>query len=206
VRSSLARATRQILFFRALKQHAPIWLVMLLAVVVAIAGPAMGLTLRYERAAILTGEPWRLVSAHLVHLGPTHLALNLTGLALVYGLFQSALTPLAWSVVLLSSALSTGLGLLLLQPEIHWYVGLSGVLHGLFLSGALAARRSEPRLSVLCLVALAVKISLELIGNDPWQTAALTGGPVVSIAHLYGALGGLLVLALPSKTSPPVSE
>ena len=44
--------------------------------------PAWHGVLRYERGAVLDGELWRLLTAHLIHLGLAHWALNAAGLVL----------------------------------------------------------------------------------------------------------------------------
>src|SRR3569623_2737413 len=66
-------------------------LLALSSLLIALAGPDASVALRYERAAILDGEMWRLVSGHLVHLGWSRLVLNLAGLALIWGLYQRRL-------------------------------------------------------------------------------------------------------------------
>ena len=38
---------------------------------------------RYDRAALLAGQWWRIVTGHLVHLNAAHLAFNLFGLFLM---------------------------------------------------------------------------------------------------------------------------
>ena len=162
-----------------------------MAILIAVAGPTLQAMLRYERQAILDLQWWRLLTGNFVHLGATHLVLNLIGLGLLFSWFRTAFTNAAWLAVIFVCCMSVGFGLLWFQPQVYWYVGLSGMLHGMFVAGALALRHSQPRWSALCLVVLAIKIAIEQIVGDPWGTAALTGGPVVSSAHLYGALGGL---------------
>ena len=56
----------------------------LIVVVMVLGGLALGgerlrMLLQYDRAALAAGEWWRLVTAHLVHLGWDHLALNVAG-------------------------------------------------------------------------------------------------------------------------------
>ncbi len=178
------------------------------ALPLALALPALAATLggeparallRYQREAILAGEWWRLLTAHLAHLGPAHLLLNLTGLALVWLLVGGALRPAAWGVVLLLAALAVSGGLLLLDPDLAWYVGLSGVLHGLLAAGAAArllqggpaGTRAE---GALLLALLATKLAWEQAFGPLPGSAEAAGGPVVVDAHLYGAAGGLAAL------------
>lgn len=180
-------------WFRA--WHLPILLAVLCAVL-ALGGADLAEALRYQRADILHGQIWRLFSAHLVHLGGAHLLLNLCGLALVWALFTHELSgPGAW-LVLICSALGVSLGLLLFDRELAWYVGLSGVLHGLFVAGALRRWRERPVEAAGMLAVLAGKLLWEqLLGPMP-GTSAIAGGPVVVDAHLFGAVGGCLGAAL----------
>jgi len=174
-----------------LRPQAPVLIVALAVVAITLAGPAVQQALRYERDAILSGELWRLLTAHLVHLGPVHLALNLAGLIIVYVLFRTSLTPLGWTLTYLLAALSTSLGLLAWNPEIFWYVGLSGLLHGAFLAGALAELKRGRRFALAYITLLALKLLSEALWGPSSETANLIGGSVISAAHVYGALGGL---------------
>lgn len=154
--------------------------------------------LRFQRAAIGAGELWRLLSAHLVHLGPTHLALNLAGLVLVALLVGGSLSLGAWGGVLVVCALATAAGLWWFAPETDWYVGLSGLLHGLLAAGAARAiaRGVERVFHALLVALLALKLTWEQIVGALPGTAALSGGTVIVDAHLFGTVGGLIAAGL----------
>lgn len=173
------------------------WWPPLLVAGVCIAAQALGWTgvLRFERG-LIAAEPWRLLGAHFVHLGWMHLALNLGGLALMWALFGRGLRPSAWAGALLLCALAVGGGLYLRDTTLAWYVGLSGVLHGLLVVGAVAALRTELRSALLLLLAVGAKLAWEQFTGADTGTAQLVGGDVVVNAHLYGALGGLLCVPL----------
>ncbi len=158
--------------------------------------------LRYDRGAIQDGQWWRLLSAHLVHLGPSHLLMNLAGLWLVWLLVGPALSARNWLILLLADALTTGMALLILNPQLGWYVGLSGVLHGLLVAGAIADIRGGQRGAWLLLGAVAFKLGWEQMAGPLPGSEASAGGTVIVDAHLYGALGGLLVLLLPARKAP----
>ena len=147
--------------------------------------------LRYERSAIIEGELWRLVTGHWVHLGWSHLAVNLAGLLLVWSLWGRALQNLQWLVCILWIALAQSLLLLALNPEIHWYVGLSGLLHGLFAVGALLQLRSDPLVGGVALAVLTGKLLLEAL-NLSGGTTIPGIDQVVEEAHLYGAVSGVV--------------
>jgi len=175
------------------------WWPPLLLITVCLMAQALGWVdaLRYERS-LAAAEPWRLLTAHVVHLGWMHLALNLAGLCLIWALFGRRLAPWAWGVALVVCALTVGLGLWWRDADLAWYVGLSGVLHGLLVLGALAALRAEPRTALLVLAGVALKLVWEQYSGGDSGTAALVGGAVIVNAHLYGALGGLLCAPLVS--------
>jgi rhomboid family GlyGly-CTERM serine protease len=159
-----------------------------LCLVVALAGTELQLALRYERDA-LGGEPWRMLSGHFVHLGWSHLWLNLAGLVLIWMLVGSAFSAARWGAVLVATTLGVSAGLWFMEPQLAWYVGLSGVLHGLLVAGALASighYRDAPLLLGLVVLKLAWE---QWMGPMPGSEAA-SGGPVVVSAHLYGALSG----------------
>ena len=175
--------------------HLPV-LLALLCGLLALGGADLAGALRYQRAAILHGQLWRLFSAHLLHLSGAHLLLNLCGLGLVWALFARELSGAAGWWALVCSALGVSLGLLLFDPGLDWYVGLSGVLHGLFAAGAIRHWRERPAEAALMLAVLAGKLLWEqLLGPLP-GTSAVAGGPVVVDAHLFGALGGGLSAVL----------
>lgn len=155
-------------------------------------GDTATVELRYQRMAILDGQWWRLFSAHLVHLGWSHWALNMAGLVLVWALLEQELAGVFGWLVVLGSALVIGLGLLQFDPALHWYVGLSGVLHGLFAAGALRRWSLEPRAATIMLTVLAAKLVWEQFAGAMPGTGALAGGAVIVDAHLFGAIGGVL--------------
>ncbi len=178
-----------------LGQHALPASVALLCFGLAVGGEAASQWLRFDRAAISAGQIWRILSGNLVHLGWSHLWMNLAGLALIWAIFYRQLGLYQWLVALTVSCLGVGFGLFFLNPELQWYVGLSGALHGLFVLGIIVSLTRGYRLEWLLLAFLAAKLMWEQwIGAVP-GTAEVAGGPVVVDSHLYGAIAGL-VLAL----------
>lgn len=156
----------------------------------SLAGDAASAVLRYERTALAAGEWWRLLGAHLVHFDGAHLLMNLAGFVLLWWLFVRDARWRDWALTGLASALTIDAGLWFLAPELDWYVGLSGVLHGWWAAAALAARARWPLEGWVALALLVAKLALEQAGGglSSGFGAAL---PVVVDAHLYGALGGL---------------
>lgn len=179
-------------------RRAWILILALAAVVGAIAvfAPDAQQGLRYERATVLRGEWWRLFTGNIVHLGRAHAALNAVGLVAIFVLLGRAYTASQWAMVLLVCALSTTLGLLAFQPHIAWYVGLSGVLHGALVAGAIAEVRRGHRGGYLWLALVGTKLVLDFSFGSLHHTSRFIGGEVVVAAHAFGALGGVVGLAM----------
>jgi rhomboid family GlyGly-CTERM serine protease len=178
------------------------WLFGLLAlavVLLSLGGESWTHALRYEREAVLDGEVWRLITGHLVHGSGRHLLLNEAALVAIGLLLARDYSPAAWALVLVGSMAAIDLAFVLWEPQITWYVGLSGVLHGMVAAGAVAWwRREKP--------ALALAISAVLVGKLAWEywqgALPLADLPVVAEAHRYGAVGGALVAALIEVACP----
>ena len=161
------------------------------SVAAALAGERGQEVLRWDRDAIAAGELWRLVTGHLAHLGPSHLALNLAGLALVWILVGDRLKPLGWWLVVAFGIAVIDLGFWFLDPGLAWYVGLSGLLHTLILAGTAAGARAAPLESLALGGLVLAKIVFEQLAGPLPGSEATSGGPVVVNAHLYGAVAGL---------------
>ncbi len=166
--------------------------VFLLALILVIGGEAASVGLRFDRAAIQSGELWRLATGHFVHLGGPHFALNAAGLALVWFLVGQVFDWRQWLLILGVSLFTMDLGLWLLNPGLDWYVGLSGLLHGILAAG-LVERLRRPDSETLVLAALVLgKLVWEQLSGPLPGSEGTAGGPVVVDAHLFGALGGVL--------------
>lgn len=87
--------------------------------------------LQYQREAVESGQWWRLISAHFIHLNINHFLINWVVFTLAWMLVASErLTSKEWLLTFAGIALFCSLGLYLFSPDIITYVGLSGVLHG----------------------------------------------------------------------------
>jgi rhomboid family GlyGly-CTERM serine protease len=148
--------------------------------------------LRYDRVWIGQGEAWRFVSGHFAHLGWSHLALNSAGLLLVWFLIGGAYALRTWLLIVGVTLATMDLGFWFLNPELYWYVGMSGLLHGLLAAGVVTRLRNIDAETVILLLLLIAKISWEQFSGPVPGSESTSGGPVVVDAHLYGALGGIL--------------
>jgi rhomboid family GlyGly-CTERM serine protease len=162
--------------------------VIMLLWTVQLGGGRWRAALEYERESIAAGEWWRLVSAHFTHLDAHHTALNCLGLALLWALFARDFSPRRWLFILAATISVIDLGLWLLAPRVEWYLGASGVLHGVLAAGILAALARGERIAWVLLVLLLFKLLYEQFAG---ASALLPGIPVVPQAHLLGVVGGL---------------
>ena len=171
--------------------RAPLSLALVL-IAVQLVGARAWETLPYDRAAILAGGEYaRLVTAHFFHYDLAHLAWNLVGLALVAALFAREFDLRGWIAILFASTVAVDLGFLVFEPQLQWYVGFSGVLHGLMAAGLCAwLWRTPDAITALVAGLFAFKLGWEhLVGPLPF-TASTLAVPVIHQAHTYGAVGG----------------
>ncbi|MCH8278820.1 MAG: hypothetical protein IIC12_07825 [Proteobacteria bacterium] len=73
-----------------------------------------------------------------------------------------------------------------------WYVGLSGLLHGLLVAGILVRLRDLNAETVILAALIVAKLAWEQFNGPLPGSETTSGGPVIVDAHLYGAAGGVL--------------
>jgi len=155
--------------------------------------------LRFDRASIDSGDFWLLLSGNFVHLGRSHLFMNMAGFVLVVALVWARFNWFEWVLITVFSSLAVGIGLYVLDKDVIWYVGFSGTLHGLIIAGCLSDLRYYPKSAALLLALVVGKLVWEQFAGALPGSESMAGGRVVVNAHLYGAIagaavGGLLVL------------
>jgi rhomboid family GlyGly-CTERM serine protease len=184
--------------FSSIRLHFPLLLLVLILSSIQLFSDELSHIMSFQRAEILDGEWWRLISSQFIHLGWGHLLLNLAALITLWILFIQRLTAITWLGVVLLCLIGTTAGLLVLNPEVVWYVGLSGALHGLFVVGAYTEwRQGNHRIASALLLLLTIKLSCEQFQLAlPLSASTLIGAPVIVNAHLYGALSGALSAGL----------
>jgi len=158
----------------------------------ALAGDAGRQWLRWDRSAIADGEIWRLVTGHLVHMNWSHFWLNAIGLMLVWLLVGERFSSRSWLGIIAVIIAGTDLGFWFLDSQLQWYVGMSGLLHGLLMAGLVMGLRSAPRESLLIVAFVVAKLIFEQISGSLPGSEMASGGPVIVNAHLYGSVSATI--------------
>jgi rhomboid family GlyGly-CTERM serine protease len=175
--------------------------VCVLLLVIQSGGAPAQLALRYDRDALAAGQWWRLLSAHVIHLGFEHALLDVAGLALMWALFARDYSARGWLLIITLSMLGIDAGLWLLSSTTQWYVGSSGVLHGVLAAGTCAhLRRREADGWVLAVLLIGKLVYEQTQGALPLTS----GGAVIVDAHLYGATAGAVAALLLRRGAKPV--
>lgn len=141
-------------------------------------------------------EIWRWWTAHWVHVGWIHFALNMIAFACLPFIFPHIQNRFIILLLLILAPLCS-LSFYYFYPEIEAYAGLSGVLHGLYVAAAFfyLKFRKERNFVVLVLCLVVVKLIWE---NTFGQigTAQLIGSPVLVEAHLVGTFWGAILAVM----------
>jgi rhomboid family GlyGly-CTERM serine protease len=133
--------------------------------------------------------------------------LNSAGLLLVWFLVGGAYSLRVWVAITAVTFATMDIGFWFLNPELYWYVGMSGLLHGLLVAGIVTRLRNIDAETAILLLLLVGKITWEQFSGPVPGSESTSGGPVIVDAHLYGALGGALgaILArIRVKTAAPI--
>jgi rhomboid family GlyGly-CTERM serine protease len=147
------------------------------------------------RGAVREGEFWRLLTGHLVHSSWLHLALNLAALVVLQQLFGRELRWVVWLWGYAVIAITIGVCFLAFS-RYGSVVGLSGMLHGLYVYVACLALRRDALLAAGVLVLLAAKVIWEQIAGASSMLEQWIGMAVAIDAHLYGLLSGAVLGAV----------
>ncbi|PSU33420.1 rhombosortase [Photobacterium lutimaris] len=151
--------------------------------------PSIQPLLVWLRPAITHGEIWRLVSGNLTHTNWAHMIMNSLGLAIITFIFRRYLSATRLAFLILSTA--GFIGVALWFSPMHWYAGLSGVLHGVFAWGAIQDIKAKDKLGWLLLLAVIAKVIWEQVAGGSASSAELIGARVAVEAHLAGTLAGV---------------
>lgn len=144
-------------------------------------------------------QSWRLLTTHLVHLNSYHLLTNIFGLLLVAVIFRDYVYGRMMINVMIFSGLFAALFALSLGDQ-HVFVGFSGVLHGLVAYAGVMMLKHTQKLGFAVLALLVAKLVFDMMNAeaiDPWLNAQ-----IAYLAHLGGALGGLIAVQTLRRRQP----
>ena len=154
------------------------------------------MVLRYDRQMLIEGELWRIFTGHLLHLNSAHLWLNMAGVLIVASFFNGSCSVRQWLLLLVFSAAWISLGLFLFVPNMLWYMGLSGVLHSLFVVGAWNERQHHQFSGNILLLLLLAKVIVEQMGGGLEASEEMIGATIAVDAHLFGVIAGVLFIGI----------
>lgn len=149
-------------------------------------------SLVYQRQLIGEGEIWRLITGHLLHTNGYHLLLNLAALFMLWALHGRFYSIKNYTALFLFCSITTSIGIYYFDPTLIQYVGLSGILHGVFIFGAIMDINAKDKTGYLLFIGGWLKIAHEQFYGASTDVSNLIEASVAIDAHLWGALGGLL--------------
>lgn len=150
--------------------------------------------LSYQYNAITDGQIWRLITGNLLHTNLWHLLMNLAGFWVIVFLHEVHYKRHPGKLILLflSLCLLEGIGLYFFYPSLKAYVGLSGLLHGLFAFGAVMDIRKGYRSGYLLLLGVIIKVGYEQVFGATSSITQLINARVATESHLVGLICGIL--------------
>jgi len=150
----------------------------------------------YQRDLISQGQFWRVLTGHFFHTNGYHLILNLAALFMLWALHGNFYQVKSYCLLFCISAITCSLGLYFFSPEIIQYVGLSGVLHGVFIWGALMDIKHKDKTGYLLAIGVCLKVAHEQFYGASSDVSDLIEASVAIDAHLWGTIGGILFFML----------
>ncbi|WP_105168274.1 rhombosortase [Pseudoalteromonas sp. T1lg23B] len=136
---------------------------------------------------------WRVFTGQFMHTNWAHLLLNALGVMFIWVLHAEHRSMQTYFFHIMFLALWTGLGIWLFCPDIRIYTGLSGLLHGVIVWGALKDVQMGMKSGILLFVGVWAKLIWEQIQGPSPEVGALIDSRVAIEAHLIGAVGGLVL-------------
>ena len=169
-------------------------LIIITSITLALTEPMSGDLFAYDRSQLNNFQWWRLITGHFLHTNTTHFLLNTAGLSLLWALHGHYYKIPQYLVQFLMLCLGTSIGLYLFAEQMQWYVGLSGVLHGLFVIGAYFDIRQKFKTGWLMLVGVWLKVVHEQVYGASEDIAELIAANVAIDAHLFGTITGSIII------------
>jgi|TARA_B110000014_G_C20109428_1_gene584129 rhomboid family GlyGly-CTERM serine protease len=167
-------------------------LVAIMATLAILFDNQLSTSLIYQRDLISNGEYWRVFTGHFFHTNAYHYALNMGALFMLWLLHGHFYSLKSYTLLFLFSSIICSIGLYYFDPTLIRYVGLSGVLHGIFVFGACMDIKAKDKTGYLLLLGLLVKVAHEQFYGASTDVIDLIDASVAINAHLWGAVGGAI--------------
>lgn len=164
-----------------------------LMILLQLLGPEVS---RYQHGWLQSGEYWRAISAHWVHVNWKHLLLNAAGILLCLSITAPGWSFIRWLLYQIYFALGISILFTLFNPQLDWYVGYSGVLYGIFLLAAVDLYDRDRLIAGLLGASIVIKITLEQTSDINLTTSDMIGSPVIVDAHLYGVILAIFIASV----------
>lgn len=155
--------------------------------------------LAWDRAEIQSGQWWRVFTGNITHTNYFHLLMNVSSLLLL-ALMHHAYYK-TFSIVFMVCVMMIVIGVVMFFTSFDWYVGLSGVLYGLFVWGAVKDIQNKRSLGWLMLFGALLKLLFDTFNQEEGLVANLIEASVAYQAHWAGALVGLVFAVCIKKRS-----
>jgi rhomboid family GlyGly-CTERM serine protease len=150
----------------------------------------------FNRIQIEQFQWWRLLTGNLLHTNANHLLLNLTAVALLWALHGQNFRLAQYTLMFFILCITTTLLIYGFAKQLQWYVGLSGVLHGVFIIGAYFDIKQGMKTGWLLLIGVLIKVGHEQIFGASQDIADLINATVAIDAHLFGTISGLIIIVI----------
>ena len=143
-------------------------------------------------------EAYRLLTSGLVHVNMGHLLVNMVTLFFFGPALEYQLGPIGFLVLYLGSDLASGALSMIKHHDDAWYssVGASGAISGVVIAYALFYPLRPIYMMFIPIGIPAIVFAGLYIGFSAWAAKDQRPGSIAHIAHLGGALGGLLITVI----------
>ncbi len=168
-------------------------IIILLSCLAYVFDESLSATFVYQRDLVSQGEIWRVFTSHIFHTNGYHLLLNVLAVIMLWALHGQFYNSRIYLLLLVISALTSSIGVHFFSLDIQRYVGLSGILHGVFIWGAFMDIKSKDKTGYILLAGVFLKILHEQFYGASEDVAELISASVATNAHLWGALGGIII-------------
>lgn len=149
----------------------------------------------YQREEIVQGEVWRLLTGQLLHLSIEHYIYNIVAFLLLYNIALKLHSERIFWLSVIWCNIATGLAIFFMLPNVIWYAGASGFLHGVVLVMIIQLIKQQLFLGLFFLLIIITKLVYEqvfgVIGQFNFK--------VIVDVHLIGFISGVLYLVAKGK-------